>query len=110
MMRPARTLFGVLAVLCVLAVNARAADKEVTLQGKILCAKCELKQASKCQTVIKVNEGGKEVVYWFKDKGKAEDYHEEVCAGGVKEGTVMGAVTTKDGKKWITPRKVEYVK
>ena len=109
-MRKAVTMLVALALGLVLTAQGTAADREVTLTGKIMCAKCELKQASKCQTVIKVNEGGKEVVYWFKDKGKAEDYHEEVCGGGVKEGTVTGTVTTKDGKKWITPKKVEYVK
>jgi hypothetical protein len=107
-----RILFGALAVLCALAVTARAADKEVTLKGKIMCAKCELKlkDVKKCQTVIQVKEGDKEVVYFFKDKGNKEEYHEAVCGGGVKEGTVTGTVTEKDGKKWITPKKVEYAK
>jgi hypothetical protein len=89
---------------------AQAADKEVTLKGKIMCAKCELKEGKKCQTVIKVKEGDKDVVYYFLDKGNKEDYHEEVCGGGQKEGTVVGAVTEKDGKKWVTPAKVEYAK
>jgi hypothetical protein len=109
-MNMARNLLGVLALLGILAVSVRAADKEVTLKGKILCAKCELKEAKKCQTAIKVKEGGKEVVYYFLDKGNKESYHEEVCGGGQKEGTVTGIVTEKDGKKWITPKKVEYAK
>ncbi len=84
--------------------------KEVTLKGEIMCAKCELKQSQKCQTVIVVKEDGKEVTYFFKDKGAKEEYHEEVCGGGRKEGTVTGTVSKKDGKRWITPTKVEYAK
>ncbi len=99
------------AVVGLLATGARAEDKkEVTLKGEIMCAKCELKEGSKCQTVIRLKEKGKEVTYYFKDKGSKEDYHEDVCGGGKKEGKVTGKVSEKDGKKWITPSKVEYVK
>ena len=98
---------------CVLALGLRAEEKkEVTLNGAIMCAKCELKEKDlkKCQTVIQVKESGKEVTYYFADKGNKETYHEEVCGGGRKEGTVKGTVAEKDGKKWITPSKVEYAK
>ena len=71
---------------------------------------CELKEVKKCQTVIRVKEDGKEVTYYFNDKGNKEDYHEPVCGGGRKEGTVTGTVFEKDGKKWITPKNVEYAK
>src|SRR5262249_18833934 len=94
-----------------LVLGLHAADnKEVTLKGTILCAKCALKEAKKCQTAIQVKEGGKEVTYYFDDKGAQENYHENVCGGDRKEGTVIGTVAEKDGKKWIKPSKVEYVK
>jgi hypothetical protein len=109
-MRLLATFLSVFALVGVLALTAQAADKEATLKGKIMCGKCALKQAKKCATVIKVNEDGKEVVYWFLDKGTKEEYHEEVCGGAVKEGTATGTVFEKDGKKWIKPKKVEYVK
>ena len=102
-----------LAVAVVLVGVLRADDKEkkeVTLKGEIMCAKCELKEAKKCTNAIVVKEDGKEVTYLFKDKGKSETYHEEVCGGGRKEGTVTGVVSEKDGKKYITPSKVEYAK
>jgi hypothetical protein len=58
-----------------------------------------------------VKEDGKEVTYFFKDKGASEEHHEPVCGGGKKEGSVTGVVATDDkGKKWVTPSKVEYVK
>ena len=58
---------------------SRADDKEVTLKGSILCAKCELKETPKCANAIKVKEDGKDVVYYFKDKGGAEAYHKDFC-------------------------------
>jgi hypothetical protein len=86
--------------------------KEVTLKGTILCAKCTLKEKDfkKCTTAIQVKEGDKTVTYYFDDKGHDESYHEEVCGGGTKAGTVVGTVTEKDGRKWIRPTKVEYAK
>jgi hypothetical protein len=86
--------------------------KEVTLKGTIMCAKCALKEKgiTKCTTAIRVKEDGKETTYYFNDKGHGEEYHEPVCGGEKKEGTVKGTVTEKDGKKWIKPTKVEYAK
>ena len=107
---------GSLAVLaaCTMVFGLRAQDKqgkmEITLKGTILCARCALKETKKCQTAIQVKEGGKHVTYYFLDKGAKEEYHEAVCGGERQEGTVIGAVTEKDGKRWITPKKVEYAK
>src|SRR5262249_40520971 len=113
-MKAAWSLALLLVAACVLTLGVRAADKadkkEVTLKGVIMCAKCELKEAKKCQTVIQVKEDGKDATYYFDDKGNQEDYHEGVCGGGRKEGTVQGTVFEKEGKKWITPTKVEYAK
>jgi hypothetical protein len=99
------------AALCLFTLGVLAEEKkEVALKGDILCAKCELKETKKCTTAIVVKEGDKEVTYYFLDKGNKEDYHEEVCGGGRKEGKVTGTISVKDGKKWITPTKVEYTK
>ena len=92
------------------AAGLRAADKETTLKGTIQCAKCSLKEAKKCQNAIVVKKDGKEVTYYFDDKGAGEEYHEPVCGGDKKEGTVIGVVSEKDGKKIIKPTKVEYAK
>ncbi len=93
-----------LAVLLVLVVRAQADDKEVTLKGTILCAKCELKEAKKCTNAIRVKENDKEIVYLFKDKGNKEKYHKEICQA-TKEGSVTGVVSEEDGKKYIKPSK-----
>src|SRR5947209_2381973 len=112
-MKTAFTLLLVSMLGLILAAGLRAEDKkEVTLKGTILCAKCALKLegVTKCTTAIQVKEDGKDVVYLFDDKGAKEDYHEEVCGGGTKDGTVTGVVTKKDGKLYIKPSKVEYTK
>lgn len=86
----------------------KPAKKEVTLQGMIMCAKCALKKTKKCQTVIQVQRNGKKATYYFADKGSREDYHEDVCGGERKKGTVTGYVSKKNGKRWIKPTKVKY--
>ena len=112
-MKTAFTLLIVSTLGLIMAAGLRAEDKkEVTLKGTILCAKCALKAegVTKCTTAIQVKEDGKDVVYYFDDKGAKEDYHEEVCGGATKEGTVTGVVSKKDGKMMIKPSKVEYTK
>ena len=110
-MKTAISVLLTLAVALAFVAGLQAArNKEVTLKGTIMCAKCALKEAKKCQTVIRAKEEGKEVIYYFDDKGNKEEYHEEVCGGAKKEGTVTGTVFEKDEKKWIKPTKVEYAK
>jgi hypothetical protein len=110
-MRKAVSVALAFVALCVLVGGLTADDKkEVTLKGTILCAKCALKDAKKCQTAIQVKEGDKTVTYYFDDKGTKEEYHEPVCGGERKEGTVTGVVHDHDGKKFIKPTKVEYAK
>lgn len=101
-----------LVVTALIGPGLRAADdkKEVTLKGEVMCAKCALKEASKCTTAVQVKEGDKTVTYLLLDKGTKEEYHEAVCGGEKKAGTVTGVVSEKDGKKYVTPSKVEYTK
>ena len=110
-MRTAWSVALALIAVCVFLGGLRAQEKkEVTLKGTILCAKCALKEAKKCQTAIQVKEDGKTVTYYLDDKGMKEEYHEPVCGGDRKEGTVTGTVHEHDGKKFIKPTKVEYAK
>src|ERR1700757_5163763 len=74
------------------------AGKEVTLTGKITCAKCELGIEKKCATVIQVKKGDTETVYYF-DKASNKKYHTDICQSP-KPGTVTGKVT-KDGAKQV---------
>jgi len=99
-------VFAAFALLCFVGLVS-AADKpakEITLKGEINCSKCALNETADCGHAIKVSEKGKVVLYYFKDNGKAESYHDTVCNGPAK-GSVKGVVLEKDGKKWIVPAK-----
>jgi hypothetical protein len=108
-MRTSFSVFLAVSILCLFVTGVQAGGKVVTLKGDVVCAKCELKETSKCVTAIQVKENGQNVTYYFKDKGAKEEYHEAVCGGGKQQATVTGTVSEKNGKKWITPSKVEYV-
>jgi hypothetical protein len=103
-----RLLGVVLAAIALLAVVGlvQAADKEVTLKGKITCARCELKKEKACATVIVVEEGGKEVVYYF-DAASHKKHHGEICKES-KEGEVTGVVSEEGGKRVIKVSKVSF--
>jgi len=74
-------------------------EKEMTLEGTVCCAKCELKKSDSCATVIKAkNKKGEEVIYWF-DTDSSKKYHKEICTE-TKDGTVKGKIK-KDGDKMI---------
>jgi hypothetical protein len=105
-MKVAWSLLFVLAAALFVVANVRADDKEVTLKGTITCAKCDLKEADKCHTVIKVSEDGKDVVYYFDDAG-SKKYHKKICQEA-KKGEVTGTVSEKDGKKVVKVEKVKY--
>jgi len=78
--------------------------KEVKLTGTITCAKCDLKVAEKCATVIKVDDK----VYYLDDKaGKAN--HKAICTEA-KEGTITGKVSKDGDKLIITVTKLEFKK
>lgn len=93
-------------VVCALLVNVRADEKgkQETLKGKITCAKCDLKTADDCATVIQV----KDTVYYFDSKSDKK-YHKEICKKA-KDGSVTGTVVEKDGKKWVTVKEVKFDK
>jgi hypothetical protein len=102
------TLALSLVVLGCLALSVKAADKEVTLKGTLVCGKCTLKETDACTNVLQVKDGDKTVEYFIKDKGKDADYHKGVCPkDSKKDATVTGTVEEKDGKKYITASKVE---
>src|SRR5688500_18557038 len=67
--------------------------KEVTLKGKITCAKCDLGKTAKCATVIVVKEDKKDLVYYF-DAASHKKHHSAICTDPM-DGSVTG-VTSKD--------------
>jgi hypothetical protein len=98
---PALALAGILSTL-----TARAEHHEKTLKGEALCAKCELKEADKCQTAIRVKDGDKTTIYYAKDNKVAQDFHKHVCSATVKV-VAAGEVKESGGKQHITLSKIE---
>ncbi|HUG54637.1 MAG TPA: DUF6370 family protein [Vicinamibacteria bacterium] len=88
-------------------VTAAAAGEALTLEGKVVCAKCTLKRADakECQNVLVVrDEAGKDVEYYVTRNAVDAEFG-EVCTA-VQKVTVTGTVSEKDGRKWITASKI----
>jgi len=94
-------------------------DEKKTLEGKLVCTKCELKETKTCGHALIVKEKDKdgkevEVKYYFaKDKGTKEEFHGAICQEP-KDAKVTGKVTEKKEKdvvkKYIEDYKVEIKK
>ncbi len=91
------------------ALPALAADDVVTITGKGTCAKCDLKEADKCQTVIQVEKDGKTVNYYLVHNKVSDDFHSNVCKAPEKV-TATGKVKEVKGKWELTATKIEEVK
>ncbi len=76
--------------------TAAPKGKEVTLSGDLGCGKCNFKTTKECQNILKVSEGGKDVMYYLAKNDVSEKNHEEVCSGS-KPATVTGALS-EEGK------------
>lgn len=105
-----RVLFPVLMIFCCLSLlltSAAAQDtKEVTLKGKITCAKCDLGVETACATVIVVKKEGKDTVYYFDKEGHKKN-HATVCTES-KQGSVTGVLSEKDKKNYITVKSLKF--
>lgn len=91
------------------ATTALAAD-EVTITGNMVCGKCTLHETDKCQNVVQVAEDGKTVNYYLKQNDVSKAAHDPICGGSSEKVTVTGTVKDKDGKKMMTPTKIDVVK
>jgi hypothetical protein len=101
-------LIVALALVAALGIATAAVAGDVTLTGKVGCAKCTLKKAdaTECQNVLVVaGEKGTTTDYYIVKNDVSEKFG-HVCKGW-KAATVTGAVFEKDGKTWITPTKME---
>lgn len=98
-----------LALVVGLVASAPAGD-EMTVTGKIMCAKCSLKKADakECQDVLVVKDGDTTTEYYVEKNDVAKAFG-HVCSGE-KAAVVTGKVMEKDGKKWISASKMEEPK
>ena len=113
-MKKASLLFSGVAALLLLALATPtfAADtpKEKTITGEAKCAKCMLKEAGKCQTVIQAeNKQGKIVNYYLTENDVSKAFHENVCKEA-KKVTATGTIKKVDGKNEFTVSKIELAK
>ena len=93
------------------ALTVRADDaKETTITGNMVCGKCKLHETEKCQNVVQVTENGATVNYYLKQNEVSKAQHEAICHGDTEKVTVTGTVKEKEGKKTLTPTKIEVVK
>src|SRR2546425_8079698 len=99
---------GIAGLLLALASPTFAAEegKEVTIKGDAKCAKCALKEADKCQTVIQAKEDGKTVTYYLTKNEVSNDFHDNICKAP-KKVTATGTVKEVDGKKELTATKIK---
>lgn len=88
------------------------AEETVTLQGKILCAKCSLKKdgLKECQNVLLVpakdKDGKDKDAQYYIVNNEVNVKFGEVCMDA-KKATVTGTVSEKEGITWIAPSKME---
>lgn len=87
---------------------AVAGDSEtVTVEGKVLCAKCAMHEEGReeCQNVLVVENGEKATHYYLAATEASEEF------GPVCKGTPMvratGTVSEKDGHMWLAATKLE---
>ncbi len=96
-----------LALLAAPAVLTRSVNAdELTLKGALVCAKCYLNKpdAKECQDVLLVKDAGKTTEYYI-TKNKVSQESGEACTQAIPA-TVVGEVSEKDGKTWLTASKI----
>jgi hypothetical protein len=77
-----KNIIPTLAALTGLALTPAVAEskgKEITLAGEVQCAKCNLKAATECQTVLVVEKAGKKTTCCLAKNAVPDKFHEEVC-------------------------------
>src|SRR5262245_23357041 len=87
-----------------------AARSDETLKGELVCAKCYLKKADakECQDVLLVKNAKGDTIEYYVTKNKVATESGEACTDAVPA-TVIGSVSEKDNRKWITPTRIEKV-
>ena len=88
---------------------AFADEKEQSIKGEGMCAKCELKETKTCQNVIKVKKGDKSIVYYLEQNDVSKGFHKNLCSSTAKV-SAMGTVKEVDGKQMLTVSKIEMAK
>jgi hypothetical protein len=94
-----------------LSAEARAAKADDTFKGELVCAKCYLKKAdaTECQDVLLVKDAKGATTEYYITKNDVSKESGEACTEA-QPATVTGAVSTKDGRHWLTATKIVKAK
>ena len=76
------------------------------IHGEALCARCQLKEADKCQIVIRTVESGSNVLYYATTNSVATKFQPKSCQSPVKV-WAKGTVRERDGKNQITLKMID---
>jgi hypothetical protein len=109
-MKKMKLTLALLAGLAVAGTTTALAADAVTITGNMVCGKCTLHETDKCQNVVQVTEDGKTVNYYLKMNDVSKAAHDPICGGSSEKVTVTGTVKDKDGKKMMTPTKIDVIK
>lgn len=88
---------------------AASGGKEITLTGKMCCAKCCLKTADECQNVLAVEKDGKKTTYYLIQNDVSKDFHSNVCKAP-QQATVTAKCEKVGDKLQLTASKIELAK
>lgn len=113
-MKMLKTLIATVSAIAVLGMMttsfaAEKAGKERSVTGTAKCAKCSLKEADECQTVIeRAGKNGKTSKIYLENNEVAKDFHKNICkeADG-KKVKATGTTKKEDGKMVMTASKIE---
>lgn len=104
MSKAVKLALAVILALGLLVPTVASASEEVTMTGKIVCAKCTLHKADAkaCQDVFV----SKDSVEYYISKNDAAGEAGHACGGEVPA-TVTGTVTEQDGRNWIATSSIK---
>jgi len=113
-MRKLTMLLMVAGLLAAIAPSRLFADdtsnKQVTLSGMCVCAKCVLHETTECQNVLQIQKDGKTVNYYLTQNDISKAFHDNICTTSGEKVTATGTVSEKDGKQVMTVSKIEPAK
>ena len=78
-----------------------------TFKGEMVCAKCSLNKADAkdCQDVLLVKDAKGATTEYYITKNKVSQESGEACTQKIPA-VVVGSVSEKDGRKWLTASKI----
>ena len=103
-----RTLVSIALAICLAGfavAQQESLTEKVDLQGKLICAKCDLEEAGSCQLVLVVDKRGKQYHFYFQ---KNDVYKKFEGLGDLPEKVrVKGTLELHEGRAWVEAKSIE---